>query len=69
MEGVSNEPFVHGSLSDHPQQSISGSHTPEVHLQAHTVELKNKVYRNEVNYWWEMDKNKRNKNQENANVA
>ena len=40
----------YGGASDHPQQymSLSGSHTPEVHLQAHNVELEEEVYRPEV---------------------
>ena len=49
MEGAANEPFVHGSQSDHPQyMSISGSHTSEVHLQEHNVELEEEVHRSEV---------------------
>ena len=50
MEGASNEPFVQGSQSGHPQQymSISGSHASEVQLQVHNVELEKEVHRPEV---------------------
>ena len=48
MEGASNKQFAQGSLSDHPQQSLSGSHTLEVHIQGRNIELENEVHRPEV---------------------
>ena len=40
----------YGGAAGHPQQymSISGSHTSEVHLQAHNIELEEEVHRSEV---------------------
>ena len=37
-----------GGGAGQPQQSINGSHAPEVHLEAHNVELEEEVHRPEV---------------------
>ena len=39
--------YLYRVVTDHPQQSISGLHTSEAHLQAHNVELEKEVHRPE----------------------